>query len=670
LHKNTEILTLDGIKKVKDFVSASLPVYSKKGDSCKIVVPSETQKIKSPNKLLSIKTALGISFATTLDHELLVSTNKGYKMKKAKELTTEDYLVKSSKFYCPSKEYCVLDLLDDNYLIEQKEIKELCKEAMIQKFGSIRKMNKKTNLDRKVFLTKSKNSISIKHLKISGIYDKIKQKVFRFKTQKGRVIEMKNLSKEHLYLLGLIASDGNNTKEKKTRRYTRIKFHNKEEALIDKFLEIYKRLFPTIPISKKKVKENLFELDSSNSLFATIAAKLGVLSPEKNSDLLPILHCNNKLIKSFLRGYFDGDGNAYYAKKNNGKGIYSNIRIYCAYYHIIKKIHQMLLKLDISNKIIEAQTNFGRIFMSNVIDLKSKKRFASEVGSYHPLKKNYLKKIASHNKTNHEDYRYVPFHYKDNLRKYKNKLSRLGGNLKRVLNSSVPLTLGIYEKASNIISLPKLDEFYIEKIVEIKEIKGSDYVYDMTIPETHNFLIETGYVSSNCHDLGEELEVGAHMLELRRVRAGIFKEDDKDYPCVNLYDFERIVENYKKSKIFSSSAEESSNESSKEYDKAEKELRDIIIPAEIVGDVYDIVEIKNGNLKSILTGKPIYKKDLKEPTKVKKEADVSVFCEERFIGMYEVIREDSGTKSQVSSAKDVERKEIFAKAKFVLQPIK
>jgi len=142
------------------------------------------------------------------------------------------------------------------------------------------------------------------------------------------------------------------------------------------------------------------------------------------------------------------------------------------------------------------------------------------------------------------------------------------------------------------------------------------------------------YIRKLLHDLGEELEVGAHMLELRRMRAGIFKEDDKDYPIVNLYDFEKAVD---------------------EYEKGNDELlRKIIIPAEIVGNVYPVVEIKNGNLKNILTGKPIYKRDLKKTTPVKKDSDVSVFCEGRFIGMYEVIK----------------GKEIFAKAKFVLQPIK
>ena len=140
------------------------------------------------------------------------------------------------------------------------------------------------------------------------------------------------------------------------------------------------------------------------------------------------------------------------------------------------------------------------------------------------------------------------------------------------------------------------------------------------------------YIRKLLHDLGEELEIGAHMLELRRIRAGIFKEET----IVNLYDFEKAVNEYSEGK------------------GNDKLLREIIIPAEIVGTVYPVVEINNGNLKQIYTGKPIHKKDLKGSTKVKKDSDISVFCGGRFIGMYKVIR----------------GREIFAKAKFVMQPIK
>ncbi len=138
------------------------------------------------------------------------------------------------------------------------------------------------------------------------------------------------------------------------------------------------------------------------------------------------------------------------------------------------------------------------------------------------------------------------------------------------------------------------------------------------------------YIRKLLHDLGEELEIGAHMLELRRIRAGIFEEETS----VNLYDFEKAVDEYKNGN--------------------EELLRAIIVPAEIVSSVYSSIEIKNGNLKNILTGKPIYRRDLKKPTPVKKEEIIVVFCEKKFIGMYKVIR----------------GKEIFAKPLFVFQEIK
>ena len=138
------------------------------------------------------------------------------------------------------------------------------------------------------------------------------------------------------------------------------------------------------------------------------------------------------------------------------------------------------------------------------------------------------------------------------------------------------------------------------------------------------------YIRKLIDDLGKELNIGAHMLELRRIRAGIFKEDS----IVNLYDFEKAVDEY-----------ENGNE---------KNLRKIIIPAEIISEVYSVLEIKPDNLKKILTGKPIMFEDLKKTQKENIGKIISIFCENKFIGMYKVI--NSG--------------EMFAKAEFVMQKIK
>lgn len=163
-----------------------------------------------------------------------------------------------------------------------------------------------------------------------------------------------------------------------------------------------------------------------------------------------------------------------------------------------------------------------------------------------------------------------------------------------------------------------------------REIKG----FKILEQEGQNFLFEVKcqggtYIRKLIHDLGESLGVGAHMLELRRTRAGIFKEDDENYPSINLYDLEKFAND-------------------------EEALRKIIIPAEIISEVYPAVEIKEESVDRILHGQPIYNKNLVKEVSFNKDQIVSVFCENKFIGMFKVINQD----------------EIFAKSMFTMQEIK
>jgi len=134
------------------------------------------------------------------------------------------------------------------------------------------------------------------------------------------------------------------------------------------------------------------------------------------------------------------------------------------------------------------------------------------------------------------------------------------------------------------------------------------------------------YIRKLIHDLGKELGVGAHMLELRRIRAGIFSEENS----INLYEFERAVED-------------------------EEKLKKIIIPAEeAIKKIYPIIKIKKECTDKVLQGQPIYLEELTEKKDYKKDLIIAAFCEEKFIGIYKVINE----------------KRMFAKSEFVMQQIK
>ncbi len=142
------------------------------------------------------------------------------------------------------------------------------------------------------------------------------------------------------------------------------------------------------------------------------------------------------------------------------------------------------------------------------------------------------------------------------------------------------------------------------------------------------------YIRKLTHDLGQELKTGAHMLELRRVRAGIFKELDEKYPSVNMFDFEKAVEEYKKGN--------------------DELLRKMIIPGEIISELYPSLQIKSEFVDKALHGSPIFYDWLKDEKASKKiKGKFCAFSGDGFIGVYKVTAEGK----------------IFARAKFVLQPI-
>ncbi len=117
------------------------------------------------------------------------------------------------------------------------------------------------------------------------------------------------------------------------------------------------------------------------------------------------------------------------------------------------------------------------------------------------------------------------------------------------------------------------------------------------------------YIRKLVHDLGEKIG-GAHMLELRRTQASVFKESDKNF--INLYDFEKAVK--------------------------EDALSEILIPAEeAIKLVLPEIQIKKDNLKQLLTGRPLMKFDLSDNKPLPEK--FAAFIKDKFIGVYYSIKE-------------------------------
>lgn len=155
---------------------------------------------------------------------------------------------------------------------------------------------------------------------------------------------------------------------------------------------------------------------------------------------------------------------------------------------------------------------------------------------------------------------------------------------------------------------------------EIIERKGREILFKTEV--------QAGtYIRKLIHDMGQDIE-GAHMLELRRTKAGLFEENSKEFPLVSLYDFDKAIDEYKKGN--------------------ENLLRNILIPGEVICKLIPVVHVNFKSLKKILTGKPLFKQDVKDniPDKDK----FALFDKDNLIGIYRKSNEG----------------DIIARAEFVL----
>jgi len=162
--------------------------------------------------------------------------------------------------------------------------------------------------------------------------------------------------------------------------------------------------------------------------------------------------------------------------------------------------------------------------------------------------------------------------------------------------------------------------------------------------------VEAGtYIRKLVHDLGLKIG-GAHMTELRRIKAGIFSEEDENF--VNLYNFKEAVEEFEKGN--------------------EEKLRKMLIPAEVISQILPVVKVKEESMKSLLTGKPLMKQDLENKEIPDLEIFV-VFCGEKFIEVarkteeaseYKRTGERNGRTEQVRGG--ASEKDIIARPEFVL----
>lgn len=123
------------------------------------------------------------------------------------------------------------------------------------------------------------------------------------------------------------------------------------------------------------------------------------------------------------------------------------------------------------------------------------------------------------------------------------------------------------------------------------------------------------YIRKLIHDIGLKIG-GAHMLELRRINAGIFSEEGLS----TLYDFDKLKE---------------------DFQKGGDKIRAHLIPGEIITTILPTFEVSPECLKSLLTGSPVFLKSVINPKNIEGEQPVCIISKDKFIGVYRTQKSNS-----------------------------
>jgi intein/homing endonuclease len=488
------------------------------------------QKLPSPKKLIKLKPASGIPVKSTPDHKVLVDTTDGSKWVEASQLKTGDWIYAPRKILnknpvCPR----ILEILPDDTIVTDDWLKKECQEALLNKFGSIRRASRELNIPRNPLSQRSKQGLRLKYIKkicdatnldLSSIYNNVKE----LKGNAGIRVSLTTpvVTESFMYLIGLIASDGYiHEIDRRCHRSHTIVFTNENEQLVKLFVEICQSIFPTVPVKVKKVNRT-FRVITSNFVLANVANSLGIHSPKENTDLNGIFKLPENHIAAFIRGYFDGDGTCYFERASH-----YHIKITTHQPRIAKRLNQLLKRLNIRSNVFKRKENFDIVTSTPGDELQ----FVNKIGSNHPKKAKLLEEYSRNLKDRYllDDFDLMPLicgnHIKNIRSKYGiaqhalpiyrgqlGKAEKLKSRLRRASLRKIVETLRTRvspdDRNLEILSTICESPFYVEPLKEVKEEflfedDTNKFVYDITVEKAHSFIPEGVMVVSNC-------DVGAH----------------------------------------------------------------------------------------------------------------------------------------------------------------
>lgn len=508
-------------------------------------------KIKAPKEMISIKLQSGKNITLTKNTKLLTIDNGKLDWSESSKFIKNNYVATVNNLNVKSDiSIPTLSLVKRNPVIYG--VKPFLKEILskIKKRELAKELNvNENNLYHNWIKEGARGNITLRDLRAILKKFNLKEKEIvndikyfsLYRAYKFKLPEF--LNEDFLYFAGLIAGDGD-LSENKRKDSVKIRLSNSNKIIINNFRKIVKNLFNiNAGQSSKKSKERPESFGFSNLIIADILNQLGIqISPKSHKiDMSNILlNLPNSLVANFIAGYFDCDGSPVYRDKKEGSSI---LEISSTSKTILKKLQIVLLRWGILSNIRrkKANGNISRRKDSKIIISKHDKdiltiygkdnfiKFRDNIPIRHPKKKKKLDFIISRINKSDTNTDIIP-NISSLIKKIRKKLrlkikllkssrSNYSKNyLKKIVNEIESITSETCDELSYLKMLSESNIFW-DKIKEIKIIKPDyEYVYDLTVKDSHNFLVNGVIVHNTASVVKDEflkgwaLEAGALAL--------------------------------------------------------------------------------------------------------------------------------------------------------------
>ncbi|MBI2547964.1 helix-turn-helix domain-containing protein [Candidatus Woesearchaeota archaeon] len=510
--------------------------------------PESLWKLEAPVSVFEIRLRSGKKIELTANTQLFTLLHGRTTWIKSKELQKGMVIATPRRLIGGNDVPYTIDLISSNPIIyEVKDFITSILPLLTRKYGDLRTAAKALGVNENQLYhhwvnKKARGNIHRKDLQkiCEDVAVSWKKQVKVLSLYRGKKpVFPPRLTKELLYCAGLVAGDGD-LREQKSHAYA-IRLSNATPTLQKIFQKFLRSLH--LKFGVQKGNENRPEATrTASKLLGEIFIRLGIpLSPKSHKIYLSdvLLHLPNDYLASYIAGLYDTDGSVYQRKGKAGSNV---IEYYTCSEKLARQLQIVLLRYSIQSTLRYREPQEGiitrklRLWVLSVRGSEHIKRFSQHIPLRHPAKQKKLALLAEQKKKEHSNIDLIPGagnilksvlqRHALSLRKtgWHNNLSRAG--LQQILSR-------IALKDPDITYLDRLanSDIFWDEITSITAKKPTyKYVYDLTINDSHNFVVDGVLVHNTASVVKDEflrgwaLEAGALVL----ANKGICMLDEMD----------------------------------------------------------------------------------------------------------------------------------------------